>query len=142
MAKLQAALARGAGELTSAEADRTRLATQPPRSPSHAQKPAPISGVGSAVRRGEGTAAGYELACRIHEGHHDQAVERQVAMRVAFGSAEFDGFRHRAGDVEGAEHPVPQRQVGAEVLVKMPRRIAVVNLTAAYGSAATPQGKQ
>ncbi|MNY76446.1 hypothetical protein D3C86_2160270 [compost metagenome] len=43
-------------------------------------------------------------------------------------SAEADCFRGRPGDIERAEHPVPQRQVDTEVLVEMPRRIAVVNL--------------
>lgn len=68
------------------------------------------------------------LARRFHEGRDDQAVDRQVTVIISLPGAELDALRRWAGDVERAEHPVPERQVDREVLVEVPGRIAVVDL--------------
>ena len=87
-----------------------------------------IGHLGRTVRHRLRASCLAQLAGRFHERRDDQAVQRQVTVVIALPGAELDAFRCPAGDVERAEHPVPERQVDREVLVEVPGRIAVVDL--------------
>src|SRR6185437_6060978 len=94
-----------------------------------------IATISSAVARGEGSsglfALGFrperlQMRCGVHEGHDQLALHR---MRIGMvWDAEVQLFALRLGNVERSEHPIPERQATAEVLVEVLRIVGVMYL--------------